>query len=202
MIKAIVKYSWMATIGWVVWLLVVVLRFLFDVDYEVKFFFASFWDGLLVVVGVGMVVVMGVNVYRKQRRWLNAVVIFLMVLLAYIGWETSVGWKAGAYFKLWRCEAEYDKWVARVFEGDRNDYTNSESRHEIDEGPPVRVAFPWISGWTDNWIGVVYDPTGLVLQVNELDRDDPVSRDVRGLFRGELYYAWYMWGDWYYCAFT
>jgi hypothetical protein len=61
---------------------------------------------------------------------------------------------------------------------------------EVDQGPPVRVAFVW-GGILDNWQGIVYDPTGVVL-----------TEKGHLLFGGDLIHARHLWKDWYYCAFT
>ena len=74
-------------------------------------------------------------------------------------------------------------------------------------GPPVRVAFRWSGGILDNWCGVVYDPSGLVLEVNQIDpdyrnRDDTRYRDARMLFGGDLLVAEPLGGPCYFCSFT
>jgi hypothetical protein len=43
----------------------------------------------------------------------------------------------------------------------------------------------------DNWFGIVYDPTGIVL-----------TEKGRLLFGGDLVRAERLWKDWYYCGFT
>ena len=60
----------------------------------------------------------------------------------------------------------------------------------IDKGPPIRIGFVW-DGILDNWHGIVYEPTGIVL----------TKRGER-LFGGDLIYAKRLYEDWYYCAFT
>jgi hypothetical protein len=75
----------------------------------------------------------------------------------------------------------------------------------VDNGTPVRVAFPWI-GIADNWCGVVFDPT------DELSRfcggagqhasgflRDP---DLRRLFGGDMVRCERLENGWYFCWFT
>jgi hypothetical protein len=76
--------------------------------------------------------------------------------------------------------------------------------HYIDLGPPVRVAFNR-QGFLDNWSGIIYDPTGIVMQA---DGFDPVSGDfaasdkITKLFGGDLVNCRHLWGNYYDCSFT
>lgn len=77
---------------------------------------------------------------------------------------------------------------------------------KIDQGPPVRYAFMIASSPSDNWVAVVYDPSGEVMRVNQAknwtELRDPALADVVGLFLGDLYQAEDMGGGWYLCTFT
>lgn len=76
----------------------------------------------------------------------------------------------------------------------------------IDEGPPVRYAFYWQRGVTDNWAAVVHDPTGVVTRVNEIPDmtllHDERWQDVVTLFGGDMYRCQHIQGAWYICWFT
>jgi hypothetical protein len=88
--------------------------------------------------------------------------------------------------------------------------TPMESRYaeyEIEPGPPVRVAFMWQAGVTDNWVGLVYDPTGIVMKANEFKRDwsnwkDPALEPVKRLFGGDIVQTRHFKDHWYLCVFT
>lgn len=88
--------------------------------------------------------------------------------------------------------------------------TPMESRYaeyEIEPGPPVRVAFMWQAGVTDNWVGLVYDPTGFVMTANQFKRDwsnwkDPALEPVKRLFGGDIVKARHLKDNWYLCVFT
>ena len=59
----------------------------------------------------------------------------------------------------------------------------------------------------DNWVGLVYDPSGAVMKANEFKRDwsnwnDPNLRTIKGLFHGDLFRAKKLKGHWYICSFT
>lgn len=66
-----------------------------------------------------------------------------------------------------------------------------------DDGPPRRFAFYWIRGIIDNWSGVVFDPSGDVMNVN----NNPQAAE-RWLFGGEMYRCESLGSDWYLCWFT
>lgn len=77
----------------------------------------------------------------------------------------------------------------------------------IDVGPPLRIAFVWPGGIIDNWIGVVYDPSGFVMKCREFERsgsnwDDPSLRKGRELFGGDMFYCRQLEEGWYLCSFT
>jgi hypothetical protein len=82
--------------------------------------------------------------------------------------------------------------------------TGTGPSHIIDEGPPVRVAFPWPGGIVDNWCGAVYDPSAEVLKVNALKvgssewRASPVTQ----LFDGDMIWCEHLSGSYYLCCFT
>jgi hypothetical protein len=75
---------------------------------------------------------------------------------------------------------------------------------QADPGPPVRVAFPWKDG-VKTWNVLVYDPSGVVTNVNRLKRDganaaDPEIAAARGLFSGHIAYAKPLAPNWYFCV--
>ena len=77
----------------------------------------------------------------------------------------------------------------------------------LDDGPPVRVAFKIPGGILDNFTAVVYDPTGRVMEVDQLRSEpllwkNPNSMPIRRLFGGDLIFAEPLGGLWYRCGFT
>ncbi len=76
--------------------------------------------------------------------------------------------------------------------------------YSVDVGPPIRVAFN-PAGFLDNWSGIIYDPTGDVMQANGFD---PVTGKffapdrVTKLFDGDLVNCRHLWGNYYDCSFT
>jgi len=108
---------------------------------------------------------------------------------------------------LWNLPS-YQNVVAEVERLRRYPGTQAYEGHDciVDPGPPLRVAFVW-GGIIDNWVGIVYDPTGEVLKANEFradwsNWDDPRLAPVKGLFGGDLRSTRHLFGPWYYCTFT
>lgn len=74
-----------------------------------------------------------------------------------------------------------------------------------DKSLPMLV-FQW-DGLLDNWNGICYDPTGLVMKANDLkddwsNRNDPELTRATSLFGGTLYRVRPLYDHWYFCVFT
>ena len=79
-------------------------------------------------------------------------------------------------------------------------------RYLVDNGPPVRVAFPK-EGIIDNWWGVIYDPSDAVAQAKGWNFDTgkqvfTASPEVRTLFGGDLVSCWRIYRHYFACSFT
>jgi hypothetical protein len=75
--------------------------------------------------------------------------------------------------------------------------------YNVDLGPPVRVAFH-PEGMLDNWSGIIFDPTGEVMQADGFDaRGNFVAPErITKLFGGDLVGCRHLWRDYYRCSFT
>jgi hypothetical protein len=106
----------------------------------------------------------------------------------------------------------YDRVVARAQRETRRDgmsgssafHTGEGVPYMIDFGPPRRVAFSY-GGLVDNWCGVVFDPTGEVLKINDLPpggspgwRNHPMTK----LFGGDMTSCRPLESPYYFCCFT
>lgn len=103
--------------------------------------------------------------------------------------------------------ADYRRIIAEAKRGMHRDggYQEAHGRTFIvDEGPTIRVAFD-PEGFLDNWSGIIFDPTGAVMQA---DGFDPVTGrfaapdHVTKLFGGDLVACRRLHGDYYTCSFT
>jgi hypothetical protein len=74
----------------------------------------------------------------------------------------------------------------------------------IETGPPVRAAFMTDPGFLDNWSGIVFDPTGKVMQADGWDASGKFRAPevITKLFDGDLDSCRHLWGAYYHCGFT
>ncbi len=74
----------------------------------------------------------------------------------------------------------------------------------VDQGPPIRVVFESNPGFLDNWSGIVFDPTGKVMQARGWDAAGKFYADaeVTELFRGDIVSCRHLRAEYYYCSFT
>jgi hypothetical protein len=74
----------------------------------------------------------------------------------------------------------------------------------VDPGPPMRVAFLWPGGIVDNWCGVIHDPSGEVMKVNDLIPGSPEWRqsEFTRLFGGDMVACRSLDAPYYSCCFT
>ena len=76
--------------------------------------------------------------------------------------------------------------------------------YSVDVGPPIRVAFN-PEGFLDNWSGIVFDPTGEIMQADGFDAktgEFVAPERITKLFGGDLMSCRHLWGDYYDCSFT
>jgi len=86
-------------------------------------------------------------------------------------------------------KAHYERRVAEVLAGRR---AKAPDIAAIERGPPDRVAFYWKRGVTDNWVGLVYDPTGDVVN----------AAACQDFFGGTMTHSRHLTGPWFICWFT
>lgn len=188
------------------WIAVLLLRCLFS--HEVA---AALWVLDLFLVwglglwGAGLAIFLLVKGFRMSQGWRHRVVAGACLGLSAGLVFTPYPDRLGTYFKFYRNLETYQVMVEQIVEGSLAEDASLPSYH-IDEGPPVRVAFPW-GGIIDNWVGIVYDPSGEVERANAFKKDwsnwgDPELKHVKRLFGGDLRGARQLKKHWYYCSFT
>jgi hypothetical protein len=184
----------------VCWLLALLLFFVFTPLLAEKLwvlYLLPYWG--MVAAGVVLLIV---ALVRAKRQFRAVVPTLVMVGLGLALFFTS-GFRLGrqGYFQLRK--GHYEALLEEVVRtGEMPPHSG-----ELDEGPPLRYAFYWQRGVTDNWVAVVHDPTGLVIRVNEVRPDlenlhDPKWSEAVALFGGHLYRCEHLEGDWYLCWFT
>lgn len=122
-----------------------------------------------------------------------------------------VGW-AGTKWRFGQLKPDYLALIAELREDPGLDDDNWRSAafgsYRVSAGPSLRVAFLWPGGAIDNWSGVIYDPTGFVMEANRFKADfsnwfDPDLAEVKGVFPGEtLFGCRPLEGPFYFCWFT
>jgi hypothetical protein len=185
------------------WLLVTWAYFAFYYD-DLLSIFTPLLGSALLLASVPLAVTAAIIGIKGKPKMILATGV-PVVTITIVGWLTPLGKSFGARCKFWREKANYECIVSGLAAG--ADHSIFDHPIAVDPGPPQRVAFSW-GGILDNWVGVVYDPTGEVMKANILDtktwsnRDDPDYVSAAGLFGGTLIRARHFEGNWYLCWFT
>ncbi|WP_245656126.1 hypothetical protein [Novosphingobium naphthalenivorans] len=156
--------------------------------------------------------VRGVRLAKQYERfWVKAVgVLASPVLLAaamFLVWPSLiVGGRLGDLARLALNQRHYEAIIAKARRDHKASWYEEDGgvTYSVDLGPPIRVAFN-PAGMLDNWSGIIFDPTGVVMTA---DGFDPVTGKFRApeavtkLFGGDLVSCRHLWGSYYSCAFT
>lgn len=170
--------------------------------------YAQLWVGALLLplalwLGIGWLAVLIAFQGFRDKRW--AATLVLLAGLTTVGTIQSLaGDRMSQLARFYAMKPRYQAIVGSI---ERGATPAAGTRYIVEAGPPLRVAFPWPGGLLDNWCGVVYDPSGLVLKVRDLRPDlsnlgDPTLREVRTLFGGDIRRCEPLGGPWYFCCFT
>ncbi|WOK36298.1 hypothetical protein [Sphingomonas sp. C3-2] len=133
----------------------------------------------------------------------------LLAISIMLAWPALYGGSVlGTHVRLLINLASYRQIIAEARTGtlEPGIYHTSENgiHYIVDNGPPVRVAFN-PDGLLDNWSGIIFDPTGIVMSAKGFH---PVTgafyapERVTKLFGGDLVSCHSLWGDFYHCSFT
>lgn len=163
------------------------------------------------LVGIILSVICVVNAIRTRNLYSRGsavgficsglLLIFLIPPIASFGERLIVKYRFDSHI------AQYQHIVSEANAGRMpSGYGIDESiRFHVDQGPPIRVAFPQPGGTLDNWEGIVYDPTGDVLKAQGWTGPDgklTAPSDIISLFGGTLVSCIKIDGDYYRCSFT
>jgi hypothetical protein len=115
----------------------------------------------------------------------------------------GIGWGVRARLILFL--PHYSSIVSRVLNNPPALYAeNIDEGYRVEPGPPVRVAFPRPFGLLNRWSAIVYDPSGQVMVVNDVEYlhpRDPNLAQIQDLFGGKLGHSEHLVGPWYLCGF-
>jgi hypothetical protein len=188
----------------VVWLLLYAWSVFFQVEIEDRLWFlAGLWWLAVYAMGLGILITYAVRSTRGRGRVASALAILFPV--AVLLWtECGGAMKVQDARRHWVIQHQYEPMLVEIRAGAREQWSQEERRLCHVEG--VRVAFQQPGGLLDNWTAIVYDPTGLVMDINRCKSYDewrsPKMAHVRGLFGGDLQSAQHLEGFWYLCSFT
>lgn len=129
------------------------------------------------------------------------IVIFQGSYISAIGQDLVINYRLNSHI------SQYEQVIADAKAGHLTDgYGEGHGvRYHIDEGPPLRVAFPQPGGFLDNWEGIIYDPTGQVLKAQGRTGPDKLlsaPSEIVELFGGNLVSCTPLSGHYYRCVFT
>lgn len=189
----------------VVWLALFILAGLMGLYLPSGFDFVSpLLLGVLWLFGAALALGLLVSLFDSSGRIRRLICLLLIVTsfptFYFYGYDISLY----SYF-YWH-KSEYEAVIAQVNASSTcQPLLSDKFKTTVDCASPRRVAFPMPGGIIDNWVGIVYDPTGLVMQANQVpmaDLKDPKYAYVVGLFGGDMTFARHLFGPWYVCSFT
>ena len=150
---------------------------------------------------------------RSSNRGVLAGIVGLNLLVVAVGFGLSIPLVRGGdrLFEVIHFSLNLKSYETTVAEIVRNPPSDSGYIEHlgavVDVGPPVRVAFKLPGGLIDNWCGIIYDDTGLVLRSNSFDGnweswEQQVPSNVRKLFGGDLLWCQEKTEGFFKCCFT
>jgi hypothetical protein len=166
--------------------------------------FMPLFAAFLWLVGGALALGLLASLFYWQRRMLRIICLSLVVITLPTFYVYGDDISFYSYF-YWH-KNQYEDVIARVNSSAECSPRNSEKLiWVVDCRSPRRIAFPMPGGITDNWVGIIYDPTGLVMQANQVPMSD--IKDLKyayvvGLFSGDMTSARHLFGPWYVCSFT
>lgn len=193
-------------IGTIVWVIATMLLLVFFPDLA-----SVLWILMLGVqfafLAFAIILLIGALVRIRRSPRVAAICTLIIAGVLVFAFTGGRGWGERTRFALVR--PSYERRLQEILQSFERG-TPMESRYaeyEIEPGPPVRVAFMWQAGVTDNWVGLVYDPTGIVMKANQFKRDwsnwnDPALEPVKRLFGGDIVKTRHLKDNWYLCIFT
>ena len=192
--------------------LFVFLRFLFHHDLIINLWILV-WAIDAVIIGLGIIsVIQLIVIIRKKHNRFAAILLSALLAIGGISYGTDLVKDLGLRLRFHRLNPAYSEIGEKISSGKMTGKgTHLGIRYESETDPVTRVSFSW-EGIIDNWYGIIYDPSGKIMRVNESDpfksRDpgspkvDMEQEKIRMVFGGLLYKAERLGDHWYLCWFT
>ncbi len=193
--------------------LFILLRFLFHHDLIISLWILV-WAIDAIIIGLGLIsVIQLIIILRKKRNRFAAVLLCALLAIGGISYGTDLIKDLGLRLRFHRLKPAYSEIVEKINSGEMTEKgTHLGISYKSETDPVFRASFSW-AGMIDNWYGIIYDPSGKIMRVNEPDprfqSQDPSTakvdeelRKIRMIFGGVLYKAEKLSNHWYLCWFT
>ena len=193
--------------------LFILLRFLFHHDLIISLWILV-WAIDAIIIGLGLIsVIQLIIILRKKRNRFAAILLCALLAIGGISYGTDLIKDLGLRLRFHRLKPAYSEIVEKIKSEtgpQKGNHLGISYKSETD--PVFRVSFSW-GGIIDNWYGIIYDPSGKIMRVNESDprfqSQDPSTPKVdeelgkiKMIFGGVLYKAEKLSNHWYLCWFT
>ncbi|MDA7681281.1 hypothetical protein N8603_02730 [Verrucomicrobiales bacterium] len=190
--------------------LFILLRFLFHHELIISLWILVWGiDALIIVLSIISIIQL-IGTIRKKSNKLAGIFLCTLIAIGSVSYSTNFVKDLGLKLRFHRLKPKYSEIVKNLnsetipLEG-----THLGINYKSETDPIFRVSFSW-DGITDNWYGIVYDPSGKIMRCNESDprfpdkgpKDDVELGNIRMIFGGLLYKADRLGGHWYLCWFT
>ncbi len=187
-----------------VWTIFLILLAVFWVDLDAPFLPVSAIFTLVIFVLGAILILLWILSIRTETSQKYTIPIFAITFI--------LGCSSGFVFlpddfsrkaKFYLHKSSYEARVAEIYKMPPQQLEKFVNNKDcsVDLGPPIRVAFIW-DGITDNWYGVMYDPSDGVQQADPKKWDDPSYQKLKRIFGGDLVSVRHIEGHWYFCWFT
>jgi len=193
--------------------LFILLRFLFHHDLIISLWILV-WAIDAIIIGLGLIsVIKLIIILRKKRNRFAAILLCALLAIGGISYGTDLVKDLGLRLRFQRLKPAYSEIIEKINSGEMTgEGTHLGIRYESETDPVLRVSFSW-GGIIDNWYGIIYDPSGKIMRINESDfkftdqdpgtpKDDKELGKIRMVFGGVLYKAERLGDHWYLCWFT
>ncbi len=195
-----------------IWFVLTIFFGIFEFDISSKLFILSdIYKIFISFVGIVLFII-SVLQLKKHKMAKNITKFQVIIIIGILHLNIIPWFEISEQIKLSIMLPKYKSIISLISNGTNLSITEKNGVSEINgiqfiRGYGEQVAFLWFSGVTDNWIGIVYDPTASVENANKFKSDwsnwnDPNLEKVKEMFGGDLNKSILIEKNWYKCIFT
>lgn len=177
---------WIAASAWAVGITMLTV-FLSDIEERIWFLY----DILAILTSLGGLVILALCLkrsFRDRRALVGGAIVGISGAAAFY---YSDFLSIDVRFRV--SQPYYEMRLREILESDH--FVAADDVAGIEGTGESRVAFIWNRGVTDNWVGLIHDPSDSLL-------DETLSSGQADYFGGRLVFARHLNGHWYLCGFT